>query len=474
MQFNSLTFLLFFLVVFILCRLPIAWKAKKLILMVSSYLFYAAWNPILVLILFACTLVSWADGEFMDRPPSQVRKRFLLAIGIIINLGLLAYFKYADFFLSNLTGLLKLLNVSVTFAKPGIVLPIGISFYIFRSLSYNIDVYRGKIKAWPSFLDYALYVSFFPQLLAGPIVRPGDFLPQLAEPKKANSDQLGWGFALLAIGIFQKQVLCDFFLAPVADKVFNAVNKVGLIDAWTGAVAFTGQIFFDFSAYSTCAIGVGMCLGFSTMDNFKFPYAAVGFQDFWRRWHISLSSWLRDYLYISLGGNRRGELRTYVNLLMTMLLGGLWHGAAWRFVAWGGLHGIFLATERLAKKYWGNVKFFQELPARIFFWLLTYAGVCVAWVFFRADSFGRAFRIISSMFSGGLARSVVLQGDLFFVTVITAGLLVAHRLLRDSSLEDQVKKIPLWLRAVILALIIILAMLGIASGDYREFIYFQF
>jgi len=474
MQFNSLIFLLFFLVVFILCRLAFPWKATKVILLVSSYLFYAAWNPVLVLILFACTIVSWLDSELIDRPRNQAQKRLILTIGIILNLGLLAYFKYADFFLSNLINLLRLLNVSVTFAKPSIVLPIGISFYIFRSLSYNIDVYRGKIKACPSFLDYALYVSFFPQLLAGPIVRAGDFLPQLAEPKKANSDQLGWGFSLLAIGIFQKQILCDLFLAPVADKVFNAVQKPLMIDAWVGAVAFTGQIFFDFSAYSTCAIGVAMCFGFSTMDNFKFPYAAIGFQDFWRRWHISLSIWLRDYLYIPLGGNRGGELRTYFNLLMTMLLGGLWHGAGWRFVAWGGLHGIFLAGERIAKKYWGDVKFFQKLPARIFFWLLTYVGVCIAWVFFRAESFGKAFRIISSMVSGGLVFSNIGLRDIAFVVPVSVLLLAAHWLLRDSSLEEAAKKIPWWLQAVILASIVIGSILGMTRGDMREFIYFQF
>jgi len=474
MQFNSLIFLLFFFVVFILYRLPFAWKAKKVVLLVSSYLFYSAWNPVLVLILFACTIVSWLDGELINRPTNQGRKRFLLIIGIIINLGLLAYFKYADFLLSNLIGLLKLLNVSMTFAKTSIVLPIGISFYIFRSLSYNIDVYRGKIKAGPSFLDYALYVSFFPQLLAGPIVRAGDFLPQLAEPKKADSNQLGWGFSLLAIGIFQKQVLCDYLLAPVADKVFNAVQQVGLIDAWIGAVAFTGQIFFDFSAYSTCAIGVAMCLGFSTMDNFKFPYAAIGFQDFWRRWHISLSTWLRDYLYIPLGGNRKGEARIYINLLITMLLGGLWHGAAWRFVAWGGLHGIFLVAERVAKKYWGDVNFFQTLPARIFFWLLTYAGVCVAWVFFRAESFGRAFEIISSMLIGGLALTNIEKRDFAFVVPVSVLLLGAHWVLRDSSLEEAAKKIPWWVQAVILAAIVIGSILGMTRGNMREFIYFQF
>ena len=239
-------------------------------------------------------------------------------------------------------------SFGITWVAPewDIVLPVGISFYTFVTLSYTLDVYLGRLKPIDSFLNYALFVTYFPHLVAGPIVRPTQLVPQFETPKQATRDQMLWGLGLMVLGLFEKVVVADAGLANVADRVFSAEGPIGFADAWLGTLAFSGQIFCDFAGYSTIAVGVSLCLGFALPDNFRMPYAAIGFSDFWRRWHISLSTWLRDYLYIPLGGNRGSEVRTYVNLMLTMLLGGLWHGANWTFVVWGGLHGLYLAAER--------------------------------------------------------------------------------------------------------------------------------
>ena len=272
-----------------------------------------------------------------------------------------------------------------------IVLPVGISFYTFQTLSYTIDIYLSRTKLSPSFLDFALFVTFFPQLVAGPIVRAVDFLPQLERPRRASSEQFGWGLCLLTLGLFEKIVLSDGILAPVADQIYRATDQVSWAQAWIGTFAFSGQIFFDFAGYSTCAIGAGLCLGFELPTNFRAPYAAMGFSDFWQRWHISLSAWLRDYLYIPLGGNRSSAPRTYVNLAVTMLLGGLWHGASWRFVIWGAIHGFYLMVERIVRRNRGPVRS-ESLAVQLATILLTYLMVCITWVFFRAQSLSDAFR----------------------------------------------------------------------------------
>jgi len=347
MVFNSLTFLVFFCVVLGLHQLPLPWRVKKGNLLAASYLFYAAWNPIFVLLLWTSTIVDWFVAKWIVRTDGRAGKRGILLLSLVVNLGFLGYFKYGTFLLENWAGLLKVFGLTYHPLVSPIVLPVGISFYTFETLSYTLEVYRGQVPPWDSFLDFALFVAFFPHLVAGPIVRAADFLPQCRTPKRVTAPQLGWGLSLLAFGLFEKVVVADALLAPVADQVYSSWEKAGCFDAWIGTLAFSGQIFFDFAGYSLCAIGAALCLGFVLKDNFHLPYAAIGFSDFWRRWHLSLSTWLRDYLYISLGGNRRGEARTYVNLMLTMLIGGLWHGASWRFVVWGGLHGMYLIVERI-------------------------------------------------------------------------------------------------------------------------------
>jgi alginate O-acetyltransferase complex protein AlgI len=299
-------------VVLFLHHLPFPWQVKKWNLWIASYIFYAAWNPPFVVLLWISTVVDWFAGSWIYRTQKPSFKRALLFLSLGANLGLLGYFKYGEFLLENFIGFLSVFHIDFQPAAPDVVLPVGISFYTFQSISYSFDIYREKIRPWKRFSDFALFVTFFPQLVAGPIVRAADFLPQTVD----------WGLSLIAIGLFEKIILADDILAPVADNVFAQPLSAGQMDTWIGTLAFSGQIFFDFSGYSICAIGTAMCLGFVLPDNFHFPYAAVGFSDFWRRWHRSLSTWLRDYLYISLGGNRKGSARTHLNLMLTMLIGG--------------------------------------------------------------------------------------------------------------------------------------------------------
>ncbi|MBC8047775.1 MAG: MBOAT family protein, partial [Fimbriimonadaceae bacterium] len=327
MVFNSSTFLLFFIIILILHNLPFTWKVKKINLLLASYLFYAAWNPPFILLLWLSTLVDFFVGKALYAQENKSKKKVLLVISLIGNLGMLCFFKYGTFLLQNFVALTNTLGINFHPAEPNIILPAGISFYTFTTLCYTIDMYKRKSKPVKSLLDFSLFVTFFPHLVAGPIVRPPQLVPQFETPRTANQKQMMQGLLLLTLGLFMKVVLADGMLAETADKVFDSKSILNTLDTWMGVLAFSGQIFFDFAGYSSCALGVASCLGFVLPENFLYPYAAIGFSDFWRRWHITLSLWLRDYLYIPIGGNRKGKVRTYINLMITMLLGGLWHGA---------------------------------------------------------------------------------------------------------------------------------------------------
>jgi D-alanyl-lipoteichoic acid acyltransferase DltB (MBOAT superfamily) len=472
--FNSLTFVVFFAVVLLLHNLPLSWRTRKFALLIASYLFYAAWNPPFVVLLWISTVVDWfvARGLALARGPAL--RRALLCASLATNLGLLAFFKYGNFALESFITMSAGFGIDFQPVRLDVVLPVGISFYTFQTLSYTIDIFRGRARPWASFLDFALFVTFFPQLVAGPIVRAVAFLPQCVEPARVELRHLGWGLALFVIGVFEKVVIADGLAAPIADAVFSAARAPTFAEAWGGAFAFSVQIFCDFAGYSSCAIGVAMCLGFSIPDNFRTPYAAVGFSDFWRRWHISLSSWLRDYLYIPLGGNRRGAARTYVNLMITMLLGGLWHGASWTFVLWGGLHGLYLMGERAAQRFFPLEEMNQRMLFRCFYGLFTYALVCVAWVFFRAESFDSASTIAQAMLGAATPGEQALLSALQVQTALwlTLGTLAVHWVLRDSSLDQHVGRWPWWLTALGLAALVVLIFT--TPGEDRAFIYFQF
>jgi alginate O-acetyltransferase complex protein AlgI len=327
MVFNSLTFVVFFACVLGLHSLPLPWTIKKINLLVASYLFYAAWNPPFVILLWVSTVVDWYAAQGLVKARREATRHAWMLLSVIANLGMLGYFKYGQFLLDNFTTLMSALGIVYHPAHYDIVLPVGISFYTFATMSYTLDVYLRRAAPARNLLDYALFVTFFPHLVAGPIMRPTELVPQFAQPRRATGEQLRFGLALMTLGLFNKIVLADSFLSSVAERVYDSDKIPGALDAWVATLAFSGQIFCDFAGYSTTAIGAALCLGFAMPDTFRFPYAAVGFSDFWRRWHITLSSWLRDYLYIPLGGNRHGARRTYIALMGTMLLGGLWHGA---------------------------------------------------------------------------------------------------------------------------------------------------
>ena len=471
MLFNSLTFILFLGIVLTLYYLPLLnWKGKKGMLLIASYLFYAAWNPPLVILLWISTAVDWWVGNRLYAAKDDKGRKSLLLISLVVNLGFLAFFKYGGFFLDNFLGLATLMGWDWQVAAPDIILPMGISFYTFQTMSYSIDMYYRRTQPAKTMLDFALYVTFFPQLVAGPIVRANTLIPQFYEPKRVSWDQFYWGSFLLSLGLFQKVVLADVFLADVSDAIFGAAGMVHPLDAWVGTLAFSGQIFFDFAGYSTCAIGVALLLGIVLPDNFRYPYAAIGFSDFWRRWHITLSTWLRDYLYIPLGGNRDGAVRTYRNLMITMLLGGLWHGAAWTFVFWGFLHGLYLGVERYLR---GRLTIEWTPMKRRMAALFTYFLVLITWVFFRAPSFGKAGELLSAMFLLDRGGNVILQ-ELAVVVVglITIGLLVTHWKMRDTSVRAVAEKTPSW--ALGLAWAIMLVLIAVAQGTGEQFIYFQF
>jgi D-alanyl-lipoteichoic acid acyltransferase DltB (MBOAT superfamily) len=473
MLFNSYTFLMFFVVVLAGYYLTRSWKVRKGILLVASYVFYAAWNPPFVVLLWLSTVVDWLAAKGIHASVSPRRRRLLMAVSLMANFGLLGYFKYAGFMVDNFLLLARALGLHVSLASPNVILPVGISFYTFQTLSYVLDVYRRKIVPERSFLDYALYVTFFPQLVAGPIIRAEDFLPQCTQPKACSGNDLGWGLSLMLLGLFEKVAIADGILAPIVESVYDTVGRPDFISAWCGTFAFAGQIFLDFAGYSLVAIGSALCLGFTIQDNFRFPYAAVGFSDFWARWHMSLSSWLRDYLYIPLGGSRKGPFRTFASLMITMLLGGLWHGASWTFVIWGGLHGLYLVLQRGVTRIipWrprpGSI---AQLPLA----LLTFLLVSVAWVFFRAHSLGQAFGIAATLFGAGPRGAKRLLGPESIVPSlgVTVTLLSVHWLMRDASIASIVSRIPWWGRSLALAALAI-GILGL-SGEDRAFIYFQF
>lgn len=471
MLFNSLSFILFFVIVLALYYSKLFnWTGKKAMLLLASYVFYGIWNPPLVLLLWISTIVDWVSGKKLATEENPGTRKLWLLLSMFVNLGFLAFFKYRDFLLDNFTTVVNSYGYTYQTQPMSIILPMGISFYTFQTMSYTIDMYLRRTERAKTFLDFALYVTFFPQLVAGPIVRAGDLISQFYEEKKATINQFLWGLFLLTIGLFQKVVLADTLLSDTADKVFGAKSILNGLDAWAGTLAFSGQIFFDFAGYSTCAIGIALMLGIILPDNFRYPYAAIGFSDFWHRWHITLSTWLRDYLYIPLGGNRHGITRMYAALMITMLLGGLWHGAAWTFVIWGALHGIYLVVERMLK---GKVHFKINAFTGILLALLTYILVNFTWVFFRAREFLTAKNMIASMLFANHDGEKILQSfDIVKVFTLITILFICHWLMRNTSMKAVSEKISPWILGIVWAVMFFLIV--ISQGGGEQFIYFQF
>ena len=469
MVFNSYVFIVFFAIVLGLYYSPLSWSAKKWVLLISSYIFYGAWSPPFVLLLLGSTLIDFFVGRQLHIETNDVKRKMYLMLSLIGNLGPLSYFKYGGFLMENFTSLINMTGVSYQAPVWDVVLPVGISFDTFQTMCYSLDLYYRKYPPIGSITDFALFVSFFPQLVAGPIVRPDELVPQFATPKSATKEGFFNGLFLLTLGLFMKVVMADSLLAEPANDVFKAADKIiHSVDAWCGVLAFSGQIFFDFAGYSTCAIGIAMCLGFHIRDNFLYPYAAVGFSDFWKRWHITLSSWLRDYLYIPLGGNRHGVTRMYIALMLTMLIGGLWHGAKWTFVVWGGLHGIYLVTEKILSKSYSDLKIPKPLLA-----LITFFFVLITWVFFRAETFSVAKNMLNSMFMVSASKTVVLNYlNVYKVILITVILLLVQWYMRDKKVLDEVGKMSVLKMSLLWTFL--LTILILSQESTSSFIYFQF
>jgi D-alanyl-lipoteichoic acid acyltransferase DltB (MBOAT superfamily) len=371
----------------------------KLFMLAASYYFYAYWNPRFVLLLVASTIFNQLCGLAIHRARNELARRGILTVAVVGNLGALAYFKYYDFFISSMQNLLDRVGIEISPEILSITLPVGISFFTFQALSYVIDIFRREIEP-TSLIDFAVYESFFPHVVAGPIVRAAEFLPQLKERHDPRRIDASKAFFLIFIGLFKKVVLANFLATEIVDQVFANPEQYSSLESLFAIYGYAVQIYCDFSGYTDMAIGLALLLGFRFPQNFDNPYSAVSLQDFWRRWHMTLSRWLRDYLYIPLGGNRGSDAATYRNLMITMLLGGLWHGADWTFVIWGGIHGGFLALEHGRQKA-RERRNLPELPdtalRRSVRRFVTFQIVCFAWVFFRAESVDKAFELLGRL-----------------------------------------------------------------------------
>ncbi|MFN0101950.1 MAG: MBOAT family O-acyltransferase [Bryobacteraceae bacterium] len=448
MLFNSAQFA-GFLAIALLAFYAAPAGARKWLLLAASYLFYMAWNPRYIVLLLALTVIDYVAALWLGKAEGRHRKVALLC-SLAANLGFLAYFKYFGFF----TGT----------APTDIVLPLGISFHTFQSISYVIDVYRREQAPVRNLLDYALFIAFFPQLVAGPIVRAGEFFADLIHWKHPTAEEVRRGALLVLFGLMKKTIAADHF-AEVANGYFqNPAAHSGALPAWGGVLAFALQIFFDFSGYTDTAIGCAALFGFHFPENFRRPYLSTSITEFWRRWHISLSRWLRDYLYIPLGGNRYGAWRTYRNLMVTMLLGGLWHGASWNFVIWGGYHGVLLSIERILGVQPGiGIK----QPIRM---AVTFLLVCVGWVFFRAATTGEAVWILQQLGSGVGGKFPFSPWE-SRMALATAGLALAEE--RWGWFERLVRLPGLGFAAVVAVMLLSLELFGVTDVNI-PFIYFQF
>jgi alginate O-acetyltransferase complex protein AlgI len=464
MIFTSFPFLFVFLPLLLLAYWLTPFKHKNLLLTIASYIFYAYWRLDFLLLIFFSTVVDYSIGLLIQSSVEERRRKLWLGVSLLVNLGLLGYFKYFNFGIENFNSLLIALGLTAT-SFSAVLLPVGISFYTFQTMSYSIDIYRRKNVPTKNFIDFACFVSMFPQLIAGPIVRYYQIRDQLKH-RQVKFKYFAIGVLFLLIGINKKILFADT-LGMAADGVF-AAGDVSMLIAWIGVMAFSLQIYFDFSGYSDMAVGLGYMLGFKLPQNFDSPYKSQSITEFWRRWHITLSSWLRDYLYIPLGGNRSGKRRTYINLILVMLIGGLWHGSAWTFIVWGLFHGIFLAAERMNKKQ----SYYYALPVagRI---AITWLLICISWVPFRADSIGEGMGMLANLFD--LSSIIDVQFP-FALTQISTWLALAGGIYvvfgTKNTWQIDFKECK-WLVYMNLVLFV-LAVYKMSQVTEVPFLYFQF
>lgn len=479
MLFPTLVFAVFFIIVFamhwMLVDRPRIWKPFML---AASYFFYGWWDWRFVGLIMLCTVVSHLAAMKMAREPRLHVKKLILTGALIFDIGILVVFKYYGFFATSLNNLLIALNVSSAIPLFSIILPVGISFFTFHAINYMVDVFRGKIKPAESLIDFAIYMALFPQLVAGPIVRARQLLPQVTHPERCLPMDIGRAAGLILMGLFKKMVVANTLSTAIVDPVFAQPSAYGAPDILFAIYAYAVQIYCDFSAYSDMAIGFCLLLGFDIMLNFNAPYFAQSLQEFWQRWHISLSSFIRDYLYFPMGGSKLSERKTYRNLIVSFLLAGLWHGANWTFVFWGFLHGVYRAGERFvetriikrpisvptpAGRFWGHF----GLPFLKRFWLFHF--ICLTWFFFRAETFNDAATML-----GQLAHWTKPLAPPMLIAIIAIGFL--------TQFGDGQRMRKLWDRFArlhpvgqgLLAAIILTVILALGPDGVAPFIYFQF
>lgn len=501
MLFNSYEFILVFLPVTLFGffyigavghhRVAIAW------LVGASLVYYGWWNPAYLGLILGSIFANYSIGVVLGRPeelPKRwvINRKHLLVIGIIANLTLLGYFKYANFFIDTVNYI-----TDTNFNLEKIILPLAISFFTFQQIAYLVDAYRGEAREY-NFLHYSLFVCFFPQLIAGPIVHHKEMLPQFANDStyRPNYENLAVGFTVFTIGLFKKVVLADS-LALYVEPVFGGQGEYTFIQSWIGALAYTFQLYFDFSGYSDMAIGIARMFGIKLPINFNSPYKANSIIDFWRRWHITLSRFLRDYLYIPLGGNRGGKVKKQMNLMVTMLLGGLWHGAGWTFVVWGGLHGLYLVLNHMFRSLvdsgqitWNSKNVFIKIISRV----ITFICVVIGWVFFRANDFDQAWNILFAMFGNNGIGNIEASSDIPAILMITLSLFIiwclpnAQQYMNKYKLSSEIdtakhkykitQKIFVFnfnIRNVLLvSMLILLILLIMQSVQKSEFLYYDF
>ncbi len=484
MQFNSWEFVVFFAAVYAAYLSLRTVRSQNIVLLAASLVFYARWDWRFLGLLLVSTLIDWVVGILLGSTTSPRRRKVLVALSMTSNLTILGFFKYWNFFVDSAATLVAGAGVDPAILRLDIVLPVGISFYTFQTMSYAVDVYRGHLQPTRNLLDFALFVSFFPQLVAGPIERAAHLLPQCSRPRVIDAWKVRTGLWLIGWGLWKKVVIADN-MAFIADPIFDGSAGVGAATAYLGVVAFAFQIYGDFSAYSDIARGTARLMGFELMVNFDLPYFARNPSDFWRRWHISLSSWLRDYLYIPLGGNRRSPGRTYANLATTMLLGGLWHGAAWNFVAWGAWHGLILILQRLMGGARAAVRPLRAglgaLPSVVAMFHLTLVG----WLLFRCtrrtvlpsgresdESFAQIAEMVLSFRNGcGIDAEFVALAARVAALAVPLLLVQWFQFTRNDHLVMLKLRRPL--RILVMALLLMSFVLyGVQSGV--AFIYFQF
>ncbi|OZG74311.1 membrane-bound O-acyltransferase family protein [Hahella sp. CCB-MM4] len=471
MVFSSNVFLFLFLPVFLALYYLTPFKWKSLTVLIGSYLFYAWWRVDFLLLFVAVTVWNyWIGIHIANAESASSRARRWVGIGVAGNLVTLGYFKYANFGVDSLNAVMTSFGFQ-PFEIMHVILPIGISFYIFQAISYIVDVYRGDTEPTRRFVDFAAFIALFPQLIAGPVLRYKDLADQFAE-RTHTMDKFSEGAARFMQGFVKKVIIADT-IAPLVDHLY-ALDNPSAADAWLGSLAYAAQLYFDFSGYSDMAIGLGLMMGFRFIENFNQPYISQSITEFWRRWHISLSSWLRDYLYIPLGGNRHGTFNTYRNLFLTMLLGGLWHGANWTFVIWGAWHGVWLSIERALG--WGHEGKVLK-PVR---WAFTFFLVLLGWVIFRAANVEEAVKVYNAMFFSGQWQFSDLYlesvNSLQIATLAIAYLLILMLGFKEKFGADIVR--TSWVRRYAVSAILLplfaLSILKLSAQSYSPFLYFQF